>query len=123
MLLRRLFFIAAMLGAGAPQAQDFPTRPVRIVVGFQAGGGTDIAARVIAQKLTDALGVTFIVDNRPGASFIIGFELMAKATPDGYTIGYASFPIATNPSMFAKILVGNCWILVFRSRTCGTITL
>ncbi|MDB5812121.1 MAG: hypothetical protein JWN94_4243 [Betaproteobacteria bacterium] len=102
MLLRMLSFIAAMLGAGAPQAQDFPTRPVRIVVGFQAGGGTDIAARVIAQKLTDALGVTFIVDNRPGAAGNIGADIVAKSNADGYTILMANSTIAI-PSLSAKL--------------------
>jgi tripartite-type tricarboxylate transporter receptor subunit TctC len=67
------------------------------------GGLPDIQARLMAAELTKQMGQTVVVDNRPGGSFIIGFELMAKATPDGYTVGYASFPISTNPSMFAKL--------------------
>src|SRR3954467_11953034 len=98
--------IAAAAGvvalSDAASAQNFPSRPVRIVVGFQAGGGTDIAARVIAQKLTDALGVTFIVDNRPGAAGNIGADIVAKAAPDGYTILCANSTIAI-PSLYAKL--------------------
>ncbi len=93
---------AATLLSGTASAQPFPSRPVRIVVGFQAGGGTDIAARVIAQKLTDALGVTFIVDNRPGAAGNIGADIVAKSTPDGYTILMANSTIAI-PSLSAKL--------------------
>ena len=93
-------FTACSLCAVA--AEKFPSRPVRIVVGFQAGGGTDIAARVIAQKLTDALGVSFIVDNRPGAAGNIGADIVAKAAPDGYTILMANSTIAI-PSLSAKL--------------------
>ena len=73
-----------------------------MVVGFQAGGGTDIAARVIAQKLTDALGTSFIVDNRPGAAGNIAAEIVARATPDGHTILMANSTIAI-PSLFSKL--------------------
>ena len=84
-------------------AQSYPTRPLRIILPSAPGGLPDIQARLMANELQKQLGQQVIVDNRPGGSFIIGFELMAKATPDGYTIGYASFPIATNPSMFTKL--------------------
>jgi tripartite-type tricarboxylate transporter receptor subunit TctC len=84
-------------------AQSYPTRPLRIILPSAPGGLPDIQARLMANELQKQLGQQVIVDNRPGGSFIIGFELMAKATPDGYTIGYASFPIATNPSMFVKL--------------------
>ncbi len=92
----------ALLSLCATAAEKFPGRPVRIVVGFQAGGGTDIAARVIAQKLTDALGVSFIVDNRPGAAGNIGADIVAKAAPDGYTILMANSTIAI-PSLSARL--------------------
>jgi len=95
-------FAAATLLCGDAAAQSFPSRPVRIVVGFQAGGGTDIAARVIAQKLTDALGVTFIVDNRPGAAGNIGADIVAKSNADGYTILMANSTIAI-PSLSVKL--------------------
>jgi len=93
---------AATLLFGVAAAQPYPSRPVRIVVGFQAGGGTDIAARVIAQKLADALGVTFIVDNRPGAAGNIGADIVAKANADGYTILMANSTIAI-PSLSVKL--------------------
>jgi tripartite-type tricarboxylate transporter receptor subunit TctC len=93
---------AATLLSGVAAAQPYPSRPVRIVVGFQAGGGTDIAARIIAQKLTDALGVTFIVDNRPGAAGNIGADIVAKSNADGYTILMANSTIAI-PSLSVKL--------------------
>jgi tripartite-type tricarboxylate transporter receptor subunit TctC len=93
------------LAAGLPctaAAQKYPSKPVRIVVGFQPGGGTDIAARVIAQKLTEAFGSSFIVDNRPGAAGNLGADIVAKATPDGYTIFMANSTIAI-PSLFKSL--------------------
>jgi tripartite-type tricarboxylate transporter receptor subunit TctC len=93
---------AAILLSGAAAAQSYPSRPVRIVVGFQAGGGTDIAARIIALKLTDALGVTFIVDNRPGAAGNIGADIVAKSSADGYTILMANSTIAI-PSLSVRL--------------------
>jgi tripartite-type tricarboxylate transporter receptor subunit TctC len=87
---------------GAAIAQKYPAKPVRIVVGFAAGGGTDIAARVIAQKLTEAMGGSFIVDNRPGAAGNLGADLVDKSAPDGYTILMANSTIAI-PSLFAKL--------------------
>ena len=86
----------------AVSAQKYPSQPVRIVVGFQAGGGTDIAAREIAQKLTSSLGGSFIVDNRPGAAGNIAAELVARAPADGHTILMANSTIAI-PSLFAKL--------------------
>ena len=95
-------FTALTLLAGLAGAQPFPSRPVRIVVGFQAGGGTDIAARVIAQKLADALNTSFIVDNRPGAAGNLAAEIVARATADGYTLLMANSTIAI-PSLSAKL--------------------
>jgi len=83
-------------------AQKYPSQTVRIVVGFQAGGGTDIAAREIAQRLTASLGGSFVVDNRPGASGNIAAELVARAPADGHTILMANSTIAI-PSLFAKL--------------------
>jgi tripartite-type tricarboxylate transporter receptor subunit TctC len=74
------------LPAGAQTAADYPNRPVRIIVPQAAGSGVDLTARVVAQKLTDAWGQQFVVDNRPGANGIIGLEAGAKAKPDGYTL-------------------------------------
>lgn len=73
-------------GAHAQTARDFPNRPVRIIVPQAAGSGVDLTARVVAQKLADAWGQQFIVDNRPGANGIIGLEAGAKSKPDGYTL-------------------------------------
>ena len=75
----------ALLSSGA-RAADYPTRTVRFVIGFSAGGGTDIAGRILAQRLTEDLKQTFIVENRLGASGIIGADYVAKSPPDGYTI-------------------------------------
>src|SRR5690606_31894773 len=80
-----------------------PSRSVRIIVPVAAGGGTDYSARVIASKLSTALGQSFVVENRPGASGNIGAELIARAAPDGYTLGMpiTSFPV--NPSLYSKL--------------------
>ena len=87
---------------GAAIAQKYPAKPVRIVVGFAPGGATDISARAIAQKLTDKLGGSFIVDNRPGAAGNIAADIVAKSAPEGYTILMANATIAI-PSLYAKL--------------------
>ena len=85
------------------QATKYPDRPVKVVVGFSAGGGTDVAARVIAQKLTEAMGQTFVVENRPGASGLIGSEQVAKSPPDGYSIMVGSqTTLAVAPALYRK---------------------
>lgn len=81
--------LAAVLALGTIRdagAQAYPSRPVRLVVGFAAGGGTDLVARAIGPRLADALGQPFVVENKPGASGLVSGELVAKAPPDGYTI-------------------------------------
>lgn len=77
---------ASLLAAGASQAQDYPNKPIRIVVPYSAGGMTDVVARVIGQKLGERLGQPVVVDNKPGAATIIGAEAVATAKPDGYTL-------------------------------------
>ena len=90
--------------ACAAVAQNYPTKQVRIVVPFAPGGGTDVAARVLAQKLTERVGQSFIVDNRPGASGIIGTEIVAKSAPDGYTLLVGSQTVmAVVPAMYGKL--------------------
>jgi tripartite-type tricarboxylate transporter receptor subunit TctC len=88
----------------AVQAQTYPGKPIRLVVGFPPGGSNDIVARLIAPKLTQVLGAQVIVDNRPGANATIGTELVAKSPPDGYTLtlGSAS-PLAISPFTYPNI--------------------
>ena len=84
-------------------SQAYPSRPIRLIVPSAAGGPPDIAARPIATELSKQLGQQVVVDNRPGASGIIGYEMIARSTPDGYTFGYISNFIATNPTIYAKL--------------------
>ncbi len=94
--------ILAAIGWNAPlQAQAFPTKPITIIVPFPAGGGTsDLLARVVAQKLTEAWGQPVIVENKPGASGNIGASMVAKAAPDGYTLLVAAAAISTAPALY-----------------------
>ena len=92
------------LTAVAARGDTFPSRPIRIVVPFAAGGATDLIARVVGQKLTESLGQAVVVENRPGASGMIGADLVAMAPPDGYTLLMASTAeIAINPSLYSKM--------------------
>lgn len=94
--------VAWAMPSGIAAAQKFPSKPVRIVVGFGPGGGTDLAARAIGQKLTEAYGSSFIVDNRPGASGNLAGDIVAKANPDGHTMLMANSTIAI-PSLSIKL--------------------
>ena len=98
------------LGAGVPligaaRAQNgYPNRPIRLVVGYSAGGGNDLIARIVAAKLHDKLGQPVVVDNKPGAQSIIAAEIVAKAPPDGYTLLVApSGPMTINPAVYSKL--------------------
>lgn len=92
------------LFAGAVSAQDYPSRPIRLVVGFAPGGGADVAARLVAQKLGEAWNATVVVDNRSGAGGNLAAEIVAKSNPDGYTLLVTSpGPVAINPSLLAKL--------------------
>ena len=88
---------------GPAFGQNYPSRPVRIVVPYPPGGGTDILARTLAQKLTELLGQPVVVDNRAGANGIIGTDQAAKAKPDGYTVLIAIATHAINPMLYAKL--------------------
>jgi tripartite-type tricarboxylate transporter receptor subunit TctC len=103
----RLFMGAALAlawSAGADAQASYPDKPIRLVVPFPAGSGTDIVGRLLAQELSVAWNQPVIVDNRPGASTIVGTEIVAKAPPDGYTMVMASNNHAINPSLFAAAL-------------------
>lgn len=86
-----------------PALAAYPERPIRMIVPSAAGGQPDTNSRLVAAELGRQLGQQVVVDNRPGASSSIGFEAVARAQPDGYTIGYGGFPLATNPTLLAKI--------------------
>jgi tripartite-type tricarboxylate transporter receptor subunit TctC len=86
--------------AGLAYGQAYPSKPIRIVAPFAPGGGTDLIARVAAQKMTESLGQQSVVDNRPGAGGTLGAELGAKAPPDGYTFTLIAGSYAVNPSLF-----------------------
>ena len=90
-------------GAVAASAQNYPSRPVRVVVGFPAGGPTDAIARIVAQKLTDNLGQQFFVENIGGAGGNTAAGQVARVTPDGYTIMAISTGFVVNPSLYAKV--------------------
>jgi len=98
-------FTAAMLivAAHSAIAQTYPGKPIRFIVGFAPGGPNDIIARIVGQKLSESVGVTVPVDNRPGADSIIGTQLAARAAPDGYTIAMISASAAIHPSVYNNI--------------------
>jgi tripartite-type tricarboxylate transporter receptor subunit TctC len=100
-IIRMLAFVCAALAAagGVVQAQDYPTRSVKIIVPFASGGSGDIFARVVGQHLTEALKQPFVIENRPGAGSIIGSDAVAKSPPDGYTLLLVSSAHATNESL------------------------
>jgi len=95
-------FCAFCLGIVPAYAQNYPAKPVRIVVGFAPGGGTDIMARAVGAKMTESVKQQFIVENRPGANGMIGSELAAKAPKDGYTLMVNGANFVTTPSLYAK---------------------
>lgn len=95
---------AAMLSlAAAAQAQNYPVRTIRLIVHSAPAGTSDILGRIVAQKLTEALGQQVVVENRPGASGIIGVEAAVKSAPDGHTLLITQTSLAINPSMFTKL--------------------
>ncbi|HEY2247948.1 MAG TPA: tripartite tricarboxylate transporter substrate-binding protein [Bradyrhizobium sp.] len=95
---------ALLVGGVAPSwAEGYPTRPVRVVVGFPAGGPTDVIARLLAQKLSDSLGQQFVVENIPGAGGNLASGQAARANADGYTIMAISTGFVVNPSLYAKV--------------------
>jgi tripartite-type tricarboxylate transporter receptor subunit TctC len=94
----------ALAAGGAAHAQSYPTKPIKMVVPFAAGGGTDVLARVIGEKLAAGLGQPVVIDNKPGAAGIIGTDAVAKAAPDGYTIVMSlSNALLTNQFLYEKL--------------------
>jgi tripartite-type tricarboxylate transporter receptor subunit TctC len=94
---------AVLLCAGAAWSQSYPVKPVRMVVPFAPGGGTDVIARHLATGMSESLKRQVIVDNRAGANGIVGTEIVARAPADGYTLLFVSSPHSVNPSMYAKL--------------------
>src|SRR5438045_4242920 len=92
-MLKSLLVALASALACSASAQDYPSRPIRLIVPFAPGGGTDILIRILAPKLGAALSQQLVVENRPGASSIIGTELVARSAPDGYAV------LAVDPSL------------------------
>src|SRR5215470_11711208 len=110
MKLPRRGFLHLAAGAAAfpavlrvAEAQSYPTRPVRIVVGFTAGGSTDIGARLIGQWLQERLGQPFVIENRPGAGTNIATESVVRALPDGYTLLMVGPSSAVNATLYDKL--------------------
>ena len=90
--------------SGAAQAQDFPSRPIRLVVAFTAGGTTDFVARLLSERLKSSLGQSVFVENRPGANGAIGAEYVAKSEPDGYTLFFTTVcAVAINPAFRSNL--------------------
>jgi tripartite-type tricarboxylate transporter receptor subunit TctC len=94
--------LALVIGAGA-QAQTWPAKPVRLIVPFAPGGGTDIQGRLLGKKFYESMGQTFVVENRTGASGLIGAEVAARSPADGYTILFTTASLAVNVSLYKKI--------------------
>ncbi len=105
-MLKRLLlaFSAVLVICGPAVAQQYPSKPIRLIVGYSPGGGNDLIARIVAARLQTKLNQPVIVENKPGAQSIVAAELVAKAAPDGYTLLVApSGPMTINPAVFAKL--------------------
>ena len=101
--MKKILVLISILFAGAAAAQDYPSRPIRIVVPYPAGGGTDAVARLAATRLSAALGQPVVVENKPGASANIGTEFVAKSPADGYTILVTAPNFTTSEALYDKL--------------------
>ncbi len=99
----RIFLVAVFFCVGGAYAQTYPTKPIRLIVPFAPGGGTDIIARLIGIDLTESMGQAVVIDNRGGSGGTVGINLVAKADGDGYTMGLCSLGFAYAPALYAKL--------------------
>lgn len=102
-ILGTILLTAATLLADLATAQDYPSQPIKVIVPYAAGGGTDIAARIVTEQVAADLNHTFVVDNRPGGGTVIGTQAIATAKPDGYTIGFVDPAFTINPTLVKKL--------------------
>jgi tripartite-type tricarboxylate transporter receptor subunit TctC len=95
--------LAAMAFAVPATAQNYPVKPIRIIVPYAPGGSTDVVFRILAPRLTENLGQQVLVENRPGAASTVGLDLVAKSPPDGYTVGVSNIAYGANPTLYRKM--------------------
>jgi tripartite-type tricarboxylate transporter receptor subunit TctC len=103
MFCRITIFLFAVSGTSVVNAQSYPARPIRLVVSFAAGGGVDLVARLIGQKLSEAWNQQVVIDNRPGAGGNVSAEMVAKSPPDGYTLYLSSASVVVNASLYKSL--------------------
>jgi tripartite-type tricarboxylate transporter receptor subunit TctC len=102
-MMRSVAVLLSLLLCATGVCAQWPERPLRLIVPYSAGGSTDTVARLVGARLTERLGQQVVLDNRTGAGTIVGTEIAARATPDGYTLLMATPPLAVNPSLYAKV--------------------
>ena len=102
-MIRTFALVAALCALAMPvSAQTYPSKPIRIIAPFAPGGGVDIAARIVGEKLQAILGQPFLIENKPGAGAMIGADIVAKAAPDGYTLLLTSNSLVNSPLLFGR---------------------
>ena len=102
-MIRAMVIICAALAAGAVCADNYPNKPIRMIVAVPPGGPADTLARLVGPRLGEALGQTVVIDNRPGANGIIAYDMAARSTPDGYTFVLVAAGVAINPSLYRNV--------------------
>jgi len=98
-----LLAFAALMHGSPADAQSYPVKPIRIIVPYAPGGSTDVVFRILAPRLTENLGQQVLIENRPGAASTVGLDLVAKAPPDGYTVGISNIAYGANPTLYKKM--------------------